>query len=226
MYTPNHFDQADTATLHALMRAQPLATLITLASSGLDANHIPLHLSAELGPLGTLRGHVARGNPVWKDLTPELDVLAVFHGVQAYVSPNWYPSKAENGKAVPTWNYAVVHAHGTLKVVEDATWLRAHLNALTAQNEASQVQPWKPSDAPPDYLEKMMSAIVGIEIEINRLSGKFKLSQNQTAPNQVGVIQGLRATGLAPDLVMATWVAQVNMPFKASSEALDCNDAK
>lgn len=210
MYLPKHFDPADTATLHALMRAQPLATLITLASGGLDANHVPLHLSAELGPLGTLRGHVARGNPVWKDLTPELDVLAVFHGVQAYVSPNWYPSKAENGKAVPTWNYAVVHAHGTLKVVEDATWLRAHLDALTAQNEASQAQPWKPSDAPPDYLEKMMSAIVGIEIEITRLTGKFKLSQNQTAPNQTGVIQGLRATGLAPDVAMAEWVAQVN----------------
>jgi transcriptional regulator len=208
MYTPKHFNEPDTATQHALMRAQPLATLVTLASSGLDANHLPLHLSAELGPLGTLRGHVARANPLWKDLTPELEVLAVFHGVQAYVSPNWYPTKAEHGKAVPTWNYAVVHAHGTLKVVEDATWLRAHLEALTAHNEASQAQPWKPSDAPADYLEKMMSAIIGIEITITRLSGKFKLSQNQPEPNQAGVIQGLRATGLASDIAMAEWVAR------------------
>lgn len=221
MYTPKHFDQADTATLHALMRAQPLATLITLASSGLDANHVPLHLSAELGPLGTLRGHVARGNPLWKEPTPEQEVLAVFHGVQAYVSPNWYPSKAENGKVVPTWNYAVVHAHGTLKVVQDARWLRAHLDALTAHHEASQAPPWQPSDAPADYLEKMMGGVIGIEIEITRLSGKFKLSQNQTAPNQTGVIQGLRATGLASNLAMAQWVAQVNAPLKASSQAPD-----
>ena len=212
MYTPKHFDQPDTATLHALMRDQPLATLITLASSGLDANHLPLHLSTALGPLGTLRGHVARGNPLWKEPTSELEVLAVFHGVQAYVSPNWYPSKAENGKAVPTWNYAVVHAHGTLKVVEDARWLRAHLDALTAHHEASQAQPWQPSDAPADYLEKMMSAIIGIEIEITRLSGKFKLSQNQPSPNQTGVINGLRATGLASAVATAAQMAQVTGP--------------
>ena len=210
MYLPKHFNAPDTATLHALMRAQPLATLVTLASSGLDANHLPLHLSTEPQPLGTLRGHVARANPLWKDLSPELDVLAVFHGVQAYVSPNWYPTKAEHGKAVPTWNYAVVHAHGTLKVMEDATWLRAHLNALTAHNEASQAQPWKPSDAPPDYLEKMMSAIIGIEITITRLSGKFKLSQNQPEPNQMGALHGLRETGQAQSLAMAALMEQVN----------------
>ena len=212
MYIPKHFDASDTATLHALMQAQPLATLITLASSGLDANHLPLHLSTTLGPLGTLRGHVARANPLWKEPAQELDVLAVFHGVQAYVSPNWYPTKAEHGKAVPTWNYAVVHAHGRLKVVEDATWLRAHLDALTAHNEATQPQPWKPSDAPADYLEKMMAAIVGIEINITRLSGKFKLSQNQPSPNQTGVIEGLRATGLAPSIAMAAQVEQVTGP--------------
>ena len=212
MYIPKHFDQSDTATLHVLMQAQPLATLITLASSGLDANHLPLHLSTALGPLGTLRGHVARANPLWKEPAQDMEVLAVFHGVQAYVSPNWYPSKAEHGKAVPTWNYAVVHAHGRLKVVEDATWLRAHLDALTAHNEANQAQPWKPSDAPADYLEKMMSAIIGIEIEITRLSGKFKLSQNQTEPNQTGVIQGLRATGQPPAIAMAALVEQVTGP--------------
>ena len=166
--------------------------------------------------MGTLRGHVARANPLWKEPAQALDVLAVFHGVQAYVSPNWYPSKAEHGKAVPTWNYAVVHAQGRLKVVEDATWLRAHLEALTAHNEAHQAQPWKPSDAPPDYLEKMMAAIVGIEIEITRLSGKFKLSQNQTAPNQTGVIQGLRATGQASAIAMAALVEQVTGPLPTS----------
>ncbi len=212
MYTPKHFDESDTETLHALMRAQPLATLITLTSTGLDANHLPLHLSSEPQSLGTLRGHVARANPLWKDFAAGVEVLAVFHGVQAYISPNWYPTKAEHGKAVPTWNYAVVHAHGTLKVIEHATWLRAHLDVLTAQQEASQTQPWQPSDAPADYLQKMMTAIVGIEIQISRLVGKFKMSQNQPAPNQVGVIEGLRAAAGAANTDMAAQVEQVMAP--------------
>ena len=212
MYTPKHFDPADTATLHALMRAQPLATLITLASSGLDANHVPLHLSAELGPLGTLRGHVARGNPLWKEPTPEQEVLAVFHGVQAYVSPNWYPSKADNGKAVPTWNYAVVHAHGMLSAVDDPARLRAILHTLTQAHEAHRAVPWGIDDAPVDYIDKMLRAIVGIELAVERWEGVWKVSQNRTDTDRAGVVQGLMDQGTPAAEDMAALVQRGATP--------------
>ena len=196
MYIPKHFDEPSIGVLHALVRARPLSTLVTLSSSGgLDANHIPLHLSEHPAPLGTLRGHIARANPLWSDLAHNAGVLAVFHGPNAYVTPSWYPTKAETGKAVPTWNYAVVHAHGTLRVVDDAAWLRAHLEALTAHNEAAFSEPWHFSDAPSDFTDKLLEAIVGIEIAITRLSGKWKVSQNQPERNRAGVVHGLRAGG-------------------------------
>jgi transcriptional regulator len=179
------------------MRARPLATLVTLSADGLNANHVPLLLSDEPTPLGTLRGHVARANAIWRDVAQGLDVLAVFHGPDAYISPTWYPSKAENGKAVPTWNYAVAHAYGSLRVRDDAVWLRAHLEALSRHHEAALPEPWHLSDAPRDYIDKMMAAVVGIEIVITRLLGKWKVSQNQPAQNQAGVIQGLRARARA-----------------------------
>lgn len=203
MYIPKHFDEPRVEVLHALMRAHPLATLVTLSADGLNANHIPLLLSNEPAPLGTLRGHVARANAIWSDVAEGGDVLAVFHGPDAYITPSWYPSKAENGKAVPTWNYAVAHAYGTLRVRDDAVWLRAHLEALTRNQEATMPEPWHISDAPPDYIEKMMAAVVGIEIVITRLLGKWKVSQNQPAQNQAGVVQGLRARADAQSLAMA-----------------------
>lgn len=206
MYLPKHFDEPRVEVLHELIRARPLSTLVTLSSGGLDANHLPLHLSAEPAPLGTLRGHVARANPVWNEFSRDVQVLAIFHGPDAYVTPSWYPTKAETGKVVPTWNYAVAHAYGSLRVIDDAGWLRAHLEALTAHNETAVSSHWRVSDAPRDFTEQLMSAVVGIEIAITRLSGKWKISQNQPVQNQAGVVHGLRASGSSEAWEMAALV--------------------
>ena len=208
MYLPAPFSETRTEVLHALMRARPLAALVTLAADGFDANHIPLHLSPQDGRLGTLRGHVARADPLWRECTSGVAALAIFHGPDAYITPAWYPTKAQTGKAVPTWNYAVVHAHGALRVVDDRVWLRAHLAALTAQHEAASAQPWQIEDAPPDYIEKMLGAVVGIEITITRLTGKWKTSQNQVPENQAGVAHGLRERAGDYDLAMAALVEE------------------
>lgn len=203
MYIPKHFDEPRTDVMHELMRARPLATLITLSSGGLNANHIPLQLANDVLPFGTLRGHVARANSLWQDYAKDVEVLAVFQGPDAYVTPSWYPTKAEDGKAVPTWNYAVAHAYGALRVIDDAAWLRAHLETLSAHSEAAFPQPWQLADAPNDFTEKLISAVVGIEIVITRLSGKWKISQNQPPRNHAGVINGLRAGGEASALDVA-----------------------
>lgn len=182
MYLPAHFAEADLATQHALLRAHPLATLVTHGPEGLDANHVPLQLDAAAGPQGTLRGHVARANPLaGQDGQP---ILAVFTGPAAYISPAHYATKAEHGKVVPTWNYTAVHAYGRLRTVDDPAWLLARLRELTAEHEAGRPQPWAVDDAPADYLEKMLRAVVGIEIVIERLIGKWKVSQNQPAANR------------------------------------------
>ena len=194
MYLPNNFREPSVPVMHELMRDFPLATLITHDENGggLTANHIPLLLDAEPAPLGTLRGHVARANPLWQTAR-DTDVLVLFHGPQSYISPSWYATKTETGKVVPTWNYAVVHAHGVLRVRDDAAWLRAQLESLTNANEAAFDAPWSVSDAPPDYTDGLIKAIVGIEVEITKLSGKWKVSQNQPVRNQEGVINGLSA---------------------------------
>jgi transcriptional regulator len=210
MYIPKQFDEPRVDVLHQFIRSRPFASLVTLSSGGLNANHIPLHLSEQPGPFGTLRGHVARANPIWSDIAKGVEALAIFHGPSTYVTPSWYPTKAETGKVVPTWNYVVVHAYGTLRVVDDAAWLRAHLEALTAHNEAAFAEPWRLADAPSDFIEKMMGGVVGIEIVITRLSGKWKTSQNQPAENQAGVIQGLRASGSEGALEMAALVESIN----------------
>lgn len=195
MYLPKHFDEARVDVMHGLMRAHPLATLVTFSPNGLDANHIPLQLAAGVSPFGTLQGHIARANPLRQEINGKIDVLAIFQGPDAYISPSWYATKKATGKAVPTWNYAVVHAHGTLRVIDDAAWLRAQLEALTTHNEAVFAHPWAVSDAPRDYTEKMIAAVVGIEIEITRLTGKWKVSQNQPAENRAGVIEALHNDG-------------------------------
>lgn len=206
MYIPKHFDEPRVDVLHELIGARPLSTLVTLTSGGLNANHIPLHLTKDPAPLGTLRGHVARANPMWSDLAKGVEVLAIFHGPDAYVTPSWYPTKAETGKVVPTWNYVVVHAYGPLRVIDDASWVRAQLEALTAHSEAAFAEPWHVTDAPRDFIDQLVGAIVGIEIVISRLSGKWKTSQNQPPQNQAGVIQGLRAAGKAEALDMAALI--------------------
>ena len=199
MFVPNHFQEQRPEILHELMRARPLATLVTLSAEGLNANHVPLHLSQEPGPFGTLRGHVARENPIWQDFVADAEVLAIFHGPEAYITPSWYPSKKRTGKVVPTWNYAVVHAYGRMKVVEDAVWLRDQLEALTAQNESAFAQPWHLDDAPVDFIAKLAKAIVGLEITITRLVGKWKAGQNQPREDRIGVVHGLVASAAMTD---------------------------
>ena len=207
MYTPKHFEEPRIEVMHELMRARPLATLVTLASNGLEANHIPLHLVDTPVPFGTLRGHVARANPVWSDFAKDVEVLAIFHGPDSYITPSWYATKQETGKVVPTWNYAVVHAYGTLRVIDDAAWVRAQLEALTAHNEAGFALPWSVSDAPREYTEKLLEAIVGFEIVITRLTGKWKVSQNQPAQNQASIIEGLNNSDQHDAVAMAALVA-------------------
>ena len=194
MYLPRHFTEDDVAEMHALMRAHPLATLVSHGPDGLEANHIPL-LLAEALPNGKLQGHVARANPVWRDGQVSGEVLAIFHGHDSYISPSGYATKAEHGKVVPTWNYVAVHAPGELRVIDDPTWVFAQISALTATNEAGLRQPWAVTDAPAEYIEKMLGAIVGIEITITRLLGKWKVSQNQPAENQASLIATFAARG-------------------------------
>jgi transcriptional regulator len=218
VYLPAHFSENRLPVLQSLMRDYPLATLITLGAEGLVANHIPLmfHVAdGAPGPAtaghaqvaGYLRGHVARANPVWRDCDPASDVLAVFQGPQAYISPSSYPSKREHGRVVPTWNYAVVHAHGRLQVRDDPAWTRALVEQLTREHESSRPAPWAVSDAPDDYIAQMTLAIVGIEIPVTRLAGKWKTSGNQPAANRAGAAQALAASAAETDRRMAALIA-------------------
>jgi len=208
MYLPAHFAQHDPAPLRALMREHPLATLVTFQSGETTADHVPLEFDAAAQ---TLRGHVARANPLWRAAAGHR-VLAVFSGPQAYVSPSWYPSKAATHKVVPTWNYTVVHAHGTLRALEDAPWLHALVSRLTDHHETTRADPWAVNDAPADYVQPMLRAIVGIEIAVDRLVGKWKISQNRSDADRLGAAAGLaegapEAQAMA-DLVRACGIAK------------------
>ncbi len=185
MYVPDHFREDRTDVLHQAVREIAFATLVT---PGLGANHLPMLLSD-----GVLRGHVARANPVWKGGDGE--ALAIFLGPHAYVSPNWYPSKAETGKAVPTWNYLTVHARGSIRWTQDADWLRAHVTALSDAHEAPREEPWKVGDAPASYIDALLRAIVGFELTVTGLEGKWKLSQNREAGDRAGVHEGFSREG-------------------------------
>ncbi len=198
MYLPRHFEQTDTDALHALMREHPLATLVSVQDGEPTADHVPLEFDAATN---TLRGHVARANPLWR-LAAGQPVLAVFTGPQAYVTPSWYPNKAATHKVVPTWNYTVVHAHGVLHVVDDAPWLHALVSRLTDHHEAARAEPWAVSDAPAEHVQQLLRVIVGIEIPVQRLLGKWKISQNRSEPDRLGVAAGL-AQGPAEARAMA-----------------------
>ncbi len=206
MYLPRHFDESRMALLHELIVAHPLATLVTLTSHGLEANPIPLHLRLEGGAFGTLVGHVARANPMWTQFDPSTEALAVFNGPQAYITPSWYATKRQTGKVVPTWNYVIVQARGPLRIRDDADWVRELLHELTAHHEAARPAPWSVDDAPRDYTEALMRAVVGIEIPITRLTGKWKVSQNQPAANRAGVAAGLDERAAPDDIAMAALV--------------------
>jgi transcriptional regulator len=191
MYIPKHFEEPRIDVMQKLICDYPLATLVILSTDGLNANHIPLHLADDGSPYGSLRGHVARANPLWSDFDKISEVLAIFQSESAYISPSWYATKKETGKVVPTWNYAAVHAHGHLKVIDDPVWIRSQLETMTAEHEATLPQPWTLSDAPTDFTERVLGLVVGIEINVVRLLGKWKVSQNQPPANREGVIKGL-----------------------------------
>ena len=193
MYLPSHFREERVPVLHELIRRCPLATIVMLGPEGLTANHIPMLVRPEPAPYGTLIGHVARSNAMWR--SAGVETLAIFTGPDHYISPNWYVEKQEHGRVVPTWNYAAVHAHGTLIVHEDRDWLLDLVTTLTATHEAQFEQPWKVADAPPAYVERLLKGIVGIEIPIVRMEGKWKMGQNRSEADRAGAARGLREIG-------------------------------
>jgi len=195
MYVPAHFEESRPEALHALMTAHPFGTLVTHGRSGLAANHIPFDLDPARGTMGILKAHVARANPVWQSVANGDEVLVIFRASDAYISPNWYPSKHETHRQVPTWNYMVVHAHGRITIRDDERFVRGVVARLTRTHESVQPDPWKMSDAPAEYVDTMLKAIVGLEIEITRLEGKSKLSQNKEVRDIRGAGQALLAQG-------------------------------
>ncbi len=207
MYIPPAFQENRMERLAELIRDYPLATLVTLGGSGLIASHVPLLYEPCADCPGILRGHLARANGQSEDWRSEVDALAIFHGPQAYVSPSWYATKQQGGRVVPTWNYAVVHAYGKLEVYSDGSRLRKHLESLTAAQEKS-YSPWTLDDAPPEFIDELVKAIVGIEIRITRLEGKWKVSQNRPAEDRAGVIAGLTRQGDANSAAMAELVGE------------------
>ena len=203
MYTPRSFAIDDLQEMQQQMRDTRLAVLVTHGAQGLQASHLPLLLRPDEGPNGTLYGHFARANPQWKDLQDGAEALVIFAGADAYVSPGFYPSKAEHGKAVPTWNYIAVHAYGSAEVFSDAARLHELVSALTDRHESGRAQPWKVSDAPADYIDGMLKAIVGFTLPIQRLEGKRKLGQNRSSADVAGVREGLAASPDAQDRALA-----------------------
>ncbi|MCS3456665.1 transcriptional regulator [Aeromonas sp. BIGb0405] len=195
MYLPPHFEAPNSQVIHELMQAHPLAALVVHGPAGLDANHLPFEFDAGEGEHGILRAHVARNNPLWQEVKEGQEVLVIFRAAEGYISPSWYPSKQAHHQQVPTWNYAVVHAHGRIRVRDDARFVRRLLAGLTRTQEAAEPAPWKMADAPRDYIEAMVQAVVGIEIEVSQLVGKFKLSQNKEEGDRLGAVDALQAKG-------------------------------
>ena len=195
MYTPKPNEETRVEVMHELIRAHPLGTWTLLGADDLLTHHVPFQLDAERGPCGTLVGHVARANSVWRSPPTAIRSVVSFQGPQAYVTPSWYPSKAEHGKVVPTWNYAVVHVRGAPTFIHDRDWLLAHVSSLTDAHEAAEPKPWSVADAPAEYTERMLGAIVGVEIPIERLLGKWKASQNRPDGDRAGVVAGLERRG-------------------------------
>ena len=206
MYIPDHFEEQRVDVLQDLMRLHPLASFVATAKGELAVSHIPLVLQLR-GQFGMLVGHVARANPIWQQLGA-VNAVAIFQGPQSYISPSWYPSKHGNGKAVPTWNYVEVHAHGRPRAVHDREWLLAQVSQMTAQHEAKQALPWKVSDAPAEFTERLLAAIVGIEMPIEVLRGSWKVSQNRPLADRLGVAAGLESREGSQARAMAQLVMQ------------------
>jgi len=208
MYLPKYHEETDALVLQSLIKAHPLGTWATQGDGELIVNHVPFLLDASRGDCGTLVGHVARANGVWQSFSKSVPSVVVFQGAESYITPSWYPSKHAHGKAVPTWNYVVVHAHGLPRVIEDSAWLLSHVSQLTDVHEAGQALPWRASDAPAEFTAHMIERIVGIEIPIAKLVGKWKVSQNRPEPDKLGVVAGLRAKDDPQSSAMAALVDQ------------------
>ena len=203
MYLPSAFRQDDLAVLLAQLQASPFALLTSAGATGVQASHLPLLLAPDEGEFGTLYGHFARANPHWRDLQGGAEALAVFSGPDAYISPGWYPAKAEHGKVVPTWNYIAVHARGPVELIEEPERLLQIVSRLSDQHESGRERPWAVSDAPREYIDSMLRAIVGFALPIRRLEGKWKLGQNRSAADQAGVRDGLAASTSPGDRELA-----------------------
>jgi transcriptional regulator len=208
VYVPKHFAEDRLPVLQDFMRQHPFAILVTLNAGGLVASHLPLLVEKAPAPNGRLIGHLARANGHWRDIDLRTEALAIFSGPDAYVSPSWYATKAEHGKVVPTWNYAAVHAYGALRIVEDAGWLRDLVGRLTDRHESGRAHPWKVEDAPADYVQTHLKGIVGIELTVRRLEGKWKLSQNRPEKDQIGTERGLVETGDPSAAAVAALMAE------------------
>ncbi|MFY7981605.1 MAG: FMN-binding negative transcriptional regulator, partial [Limnohabitans sp.] len=195
MYIPAHFLIQNPQDLHTIIREHPLGALVTAGPDGLDANHIPFEFDPSQGPHGLLTAHVARANPVWQQCQGGADVLVIFRGNESYISPNWYPSKHETHRQVPTWNYEVVHVHGRLTVMDEERFVRGVVARLTREHETSEPRPWKMGDSPPEYIDQMLKAVVGIQVEIQRIEGKAKLSQNREPRDRLNAADTLLAKG-------------------------------
>jgi len=196
MYLPKHFHEPNTSVMQDFMRAHPLAAVITLNDNRIEANHIPLMVFNDPLPYGVLQGHIARANPIWYEHPTDSEVLTIFQGIESYISPSWYASKQETGKVVPTWNYVSVHARGKLRVIDDAHWLRHHLESMVSHHEKKcKHAPWKLTDAPDDFIAMQIKSIIGIEIVITELQGKWKVSQNRLPQDRKSLADALRNNG-------------------------------
>lgn len=202
MYQPPHFVETRPDVLHALIRAHPLGLLVSNGTDGPIANPLPFLLDADAGPHGRLRAHLAKANPQWRSISKntEMPVLVVFQGADSYVTPSWYETKRETGKVVPTWNYAVVQVRGRARIVDDKEWLAGQIAELTATHEAPRAEPWQVTDAPAPFIEAQIKGIIGLEIDITEISGKWKVSQNRPVADRVGVANGLEAGGSAAEM--------------------------
>ena len=209
MYTPSSFAERDLPTIFDYIEAHPLGALVTSTpGAGLLATHLPLVLDRTAGPMGTLLGHVARANPHSRVSGDAVEAMVIFTGPEAYITPEWYATKREHGRVVPTWNYVAIHAYGTLRLHDDPQFLRPHLEALTRQHESGRPEPWHVSDAPEEFIAQQMKAIVGVEIRIDRLEGKWKMSQNRSQADVDGVVRGLGESNDPQDRMVAAHVQQ------------------
>src|SRR3954452_460587 len=215
MYLPQQFREDRLDVQHAFIRAHPFGALVTVGPEGLVANHTPFVLDPDAGPLGTLRAHQARGNGQWKGLDPSQEALVIFQGTNASITRSWYETKGETGKVVPTWNYEAVHVYGRARAMDDPDWIMRHVAELTAQSEGDRPEPWLVTDAPADFVAGMVKGIVGVEIAITRIEGKWKVSQNRPQADRAGVIEGLRARGDEASRAMAGLVEAGGAPDRA-----------